>query len=119
MAYRLKLRERARELALRASKGWRDLRRSLPANTSRCLAVACGEELSDSLLEELLAAARTTSDPVIGIQMLALLVEGVPALRPRVRALATQLAQTIAPRDLRARSDVLSPEEAIEKIFAP
>jgi eukaryotic-like serine/threonine-protein kinase len=119
VAYRLEQRERARELALRASNGWRDLRRWLPAHTSRCLAVACGEPISDALLEELFTAARTTSDPVIGIQMLALLVEGQPSLRARVRALATQLAQTIAPRYLRARSDVLSPEEAIEKIFKP
>lgn len=117
VAYRLGQRERARELAMRASKGWLGLGRLLPSNTSRCLAVACGEEETDESIEKLLAVARATSDPVIGIQMLALLVEGRPALRPQVRGLATQLARIIAPRYLRARSDVLSPEEAIERIF--
>lgn len=117
VAYRLGLRERACELAMRASRGWRGLGRALPSNTSHCLAVACGKDASDDEVEKLLGAARATSDPVIGIQMLALLVEGRPGLLPRVRGLATQLAQSIAPRYLRARSDVLSPEEAIERIF--
>ncbi len=119
VAYRLGRLDQARELAQRASAGWRDLGRGLPASTSRSLALACGEPASEEQIEELLGIARTMSDPVIGIQILALVVVGRPAVRARVRVLATQLAQSIAPRYLRARSDVLSPEEAIEMIFNP
>jgi eukaryotic-like serine/threonine-protein kinase len=118
VAYRAGQRDRARQLAELASSGWRELGRKLPAATSRSLAIACGEPVSEALLDELIGIARTNPDPVIGIQILALVVQGYPALRPRVRALATQLAQSIAPRYLRARSDVLSPEESIASIFS-
>lgn len=117
VAYRAGQRERARQLAERASSGWRELGRKLPAATSRSLAIACGEQVSEELIEELIAIARVNPDPVIGIQILALVVQGVPSVRPRVLALATQLAPSIAPRYLRARSDVLSPEESIDRIF--
>lgn len=117
VAFRIGQREQARELALRASTSWREKGRRLPAATAHSLALACGEPASEATIDELLTIARTSPDPVLGIQILALVVKGQPGVRPRGRTLATQLAQTIAPRYLRARSDVLSPEEAIEMIF--
>lgn len=117
VAFRLRRPERSRELAQRAHVLWLDLGRATPAAISRCLALAVGAPPQAGELDELVTLARVAPDPVLGIQMLALLVCAAPALRPRVRALATQLAQSIAPRYLPARSDVLSPQEAIELVF--
>ncbi|MEZ4364395.1 MAG: serine/threonine-protein kinase [Kofleriaceae bacterium] len=113
IAYRLGQLATARRLAVAAAHGWRDLRRSTPRAIASALAIACGEAATDAELEELVTSARDAADPVLAIQILALAVSGAPALKPRVSALATRLAQSISPRYLRARSDVLSPEEAI------